>query len=52
VYQLPRSLHLPYDITEEAYPNADPAVVYPALEAIIHGECPPPVLSEHRLWPP
>jgi esterase/lipase len=52
VFQFPRSLHLPHDITEEAYPDADPAVVYPALEAIIHGEGPPPVLTEHRLWPP
>ncbi|CAN5862847.1 hypothetical protein BH11GEM2_BH11GEM2_31840 [soil metagenome] len=52
VYQFPRSLNLPHDIAEEAHPNADPAVVYPALEAVIHGERPPPVLSGHRLWPP
>ena len=52
VYQFPRSLGLPHDIAEEAHPNADPAVVYPALEALIHGERPPPVLTGHRLWPP
>jgi esterase/lipase len=51
VYELPRSLNLPHDIVEEAHPNADPAVVYPALEAVIHGERPPPMLSGHRLWP-
>ena len=39
-----RSLHLPHDIAEEAHPNADPAVVYPVLEAAIHGERPPLVL--------
>ena len=52
VYQFPRSLGLPHDIAEEAHPNADPAVVYPALEALMHGERPPPVLACHRLWPP
>ena len=52
VYQFPRSLGLPHDIAEDSRPNANPAVVYPALEALIHGERPPPVLSGHRLWPP
>ena len=52
VYQFPRSLGLPHDIAEEAHPNANPAVVDPALEALIHGERPPPVLTGHRLWPP
>ena len=52
VYQFPRSLGLPHDIAEEAHPNANPAVVYPALEALIHGERPTPVLAGHRLWPP
>jgi esterase/lipase len=52
VYQFPRSLGLPHDIAEEAHPNADPAVVYPALAAVIHGERPPAVLADHRLWPP
>jgi esterase/lipase len=51
VYEFPRSLGLPHDIAEEAHPNSDPAVVYPALEALIHGETPPPVLAGHRLWP-
>ncbi|HEY4215787.1 MAG TPA: alpha/beta hydrolase [Gemmatimonadaceae bacterium] len=51
VYEFPRSLGLPHDIAEEAHPNADPAVVYPALEAVIHGEQPPPVLANNRLWP-
>lgn len=51
-YQFPKSLGLPHDIAEEAHPNANPAVVYPALEALIHGELPPPVLAAHRLWPP
>jgi hypothetical protein len=51
-YECPRSLHLPHDIAEEAHPNANPAVVYPAREAVIHGERPLPVLSGHRLWPP
>lgn len=52
VYEFPRSLDLPHDIAEEAHPNADPAVVYPALIALIHGDAPPDVLAEHRLWPP
>ena len=52
VYEFPRSLGLPHDIAEEAHPNADPAVVYPALIALIHGDAPPDVLAEHRLWPP
>lgn len=51
VYQFPRSLGLPHDIAEEAHPNARPQVVYPALEALIHGDPPPPVLMDHRLWP-
>ena len=51
MYQFPLSLGLPHDIAEEARANADPAVVYPALEALIHGEPPPPVLASHRLWP-
>ncbi len=28
-----------------------PAVVYPALAALIHGELTPPVLAGHSLWP-
>ncbi|MEO6877208.1 MAG: hypothetical protein ABI205_01925, partial [Gemmatimonadaceae bacterium] len=52
VYQFPRSLNLPHDIAEVAHPNADTALVYPALEALIDGRQPPPVLSQHRLWPP
>jgi alpha-beta hydrolase superfamily lysophospholipase len=52
VYQFPRSLGLPHDIAEEAHPNANPALVYPALEALMHGESPPPALATHRLWPP
>jgi len=51
VYQFPRSLGLPHDIAEEAHPNANPAVVYPALGALIRGEPPPAVLASHRLWP-
>ncbi|MBC7469272.1 MAG: alpha/beta hydrolase [Ramlibacter sp.] len=51
VYQFPLSLGLPHDIAEEAYANANPAMVYPALQALIHGEPPPPVLASHRLWP-
>jgi esterase/lipase len=50
-YQFPKSLGLPHDIAEEAHPNAKPAVVYPALIALIHGDQPPPVLATHRLWP-
>ena len=49
VYQFPLSLGLPHDIAEEARVHANPAVVYPALEALIHGELPPPVLADHRL---
>jgi esterase/lipase len=52
VYEFPRSLDLPHDIAEEAHPNADPAIVYPALEAAIHGERPASLLSDHQLWPP
>jgi len=52
MYQFPLSLALPHDIAEEAREHANPAVVYPALEALIHGERPPPVLTGHRLWPP
>jgi esterase/lipase len=52
VYQFPRSLGLPHDIAEEAHPNADPALVYPALKALMHGESPPAALATHRLWPP
>ena len=51
IYQFPLSLALPHDIAEEAREHANPAVVYPALEALIHGELPPPVLAGHRLWP-
>ncbi|CAN5903423.1 hypothetical protein BH11GEM1_BH11GEM1_19470 [soil metagenome] len=51
MYQFPLSLALPHDIAEEAREHANPAVVYPALEALIHGELPPPVLVSHRLWP-
>ena len=51
MYQFPLSLGLPHDIAEEARAHANPAVVYPALEALIHGELPPPVLADHRLWP-
>ena len=51
IYQFPLSLALPHDIAEEAREHANPAVVYPALEALIHGEIPPPVLAGHRLWP-
>lgn len=45
MYQFPLSLRLPHDIVEEARAHADPVVVYPALEALIHGEPPPPVLA-------
>lgn len=51
VYEFPRSLALPHDIAEEAHPNANPAVVYPALRALIDGEPAPPLLAGHRLWP-
>lgn len=51
-YQFPRSLGLPHDIAEEAHPNARPDVVYPALIALIHGEPPPKVLGDNRVWPP
>ena len=51
MYQFPLSLGLPHDIAEEAREHANPAVVYPALEALLHGEAPPPVLASHRLWP-
>ena len=51
VYEFPRVLGLPHDLAEEAHPNADPGVVYPALEALIQGEPPPAVLSTHRVWP-
>jgi alpha-beta hydrolase superfamily lysophospholipase len=52
VYQFPRSLDLPHDIAEEAHSNANPALVYPVLEALIHGDPAPAVLANHRLWPP
>jgi hypothetical protein len=52
VYQFPRALNLPHDIAEVAHPNADTAVVYPALEALIDGRGVPSVLAAHRLWPP
>lgn len=52
MYQFPLSLALPHDIAEEAREHANPAMVYPALEALIHGELPPTVLAGHRLWPP
>jgi len=51
VYQFPRSNGLPHDIAEEAHPNADPALVYPTLEALIHGEPAKSALASHRLWP-
>ena len=51
IYQFPLSLALPHDIAEEAREHSNPAVVYPALEALIHGELPPAVLAGHRLWP-
>lgn len=51
VYQFPKALGLPHDIAEEAHPNANPAVVYPALVALIHGAPPPSVLADNRLWP-
>jgi len=51
MYQFPLSLALPHDIAEEVREHANPAAVYPALEALIHGELPPPVLAGHRLWP-
>lgn len=52
VYQFPRSLGLPHDIAEEAHPNADPGLVYPTLQAFIHGEAAKSSLASHRLWPP
>ena len=51
-YQFPRSLGLPHDITEEEHVESKPAIVNPALEALIHGEQPGPILGDHRLWPP
>ena len=51
MYQFPLSLALPHDIAEEAREHANPIVVYPALEALIHDEPPPLVLASHRLWP-
>ena len=51
MYEFPLSLGLPHDIIEEARAHANPAVVYPALGALIHGEPPPPVLASHPLWP-
>jgi hypothetical protein len=51
-YEFPRSLGLPHDIAEEAHPSANPAVVYPALGALVRGEPAPAVLASHRLWPP
>ncbi len=49
IYQFPLALGLPHDIAEEAHANANPAVVYPALQALIHGEPPPNVLADSRL---
>lgn len=51
VYQFPRSNGLPHDIAEEAHPNANPELVYPTLEALIHGEPAKSALASHRLWP-
>jgi esterase/lipase len=51
VYQFPRSNGLPHDIAEEAHPNANPALVYPTLESLIHGEPAKSALASHRLWP-
>ena len=42
VYEFPRSLGLPHDIAEEAHPNANPAVVYPALRVLIDRGLAPP----------
>jgi pimeloyl-ACP methyl ester carboxylesterase len=42
VYEFPRSLGLPHDIAEEAHPNANPAVVYPALRVFIDRGLAPP----------
>jgi alpha-beta hydrolase superfamily lysophospholipase len=52
VYMFPRSLGLPHDIAEEAHPNANPGLVYPTLQALIHGEPAHSALANHRLWPP
>ena len=51
VFQFPRANGLPHDIAEEAHPNADPALVYPTLEALIHGHPAKSALASHRLWP-
>jgi hypothetical protein len=51
VYQFPRANGLPHDIAEEAHPNADPGLVYPTLQALIHGEPAKSALASHRLWP-
>jgi esterase/lipase len=51
VYEFPKALGLPHDIAEEAHPNAQPALVYPVLEALMHGQS-PPAGATRRLWPP
>lgn len=52
VYQLPDSLGLRHDVVDPRQKWAQPGVVYPILEALAHGEQPPPPVSGHRLWPP
>ena len=51
VYRLPASLGLPHDVIDESQPSAKPAVVYPALAALVHGEAAPAVLLHGRLGP-
>lgn len=51
VYRLPDSLKLRHDIVDSRQAWARPDVVYPAMEALAHGDAVPPILAGHRIWP-
>jgi esterase/lipase len=51
VYQLPATLKLPHDVIDETQPVSRPDVVYPALDAMVHGARPAAELDIARLWP-
>ncbi|HEY5060463.1 MAG TPA: alpha/beta fold hydrolase [Gemmatimonadaceae bacterium] len=51
VYEFPRSLGLAHDIAEEIGPHAQPLLVYPELQALIHGTPPLGALAGRRILP-
>lgn len=45
---LPDTLGLPHDVVDVTQPKGMPAVVYPVLEALVHGTAPPPPVTRRQ----